>query len=278
MPQFCRPLRRTLSLILTAACALLLLALPTSAWAANADASAPAEEAAAESSPWYFFHGSTNSHPRLHKADREIDRELNSMFRLIAPGFDDVKTFSDQADEFMIWAPFVGVGRKIGTHWDVFFQVGGSAGSVHTESDDISLLLLPWHADVVIKRSNIFVGPGVAWFPFGFPQNKPKMTWGERFNRTRPYLMATLSWNRMTYKADVKAGLKPFGNFIQNKRQDSWHPFSSNLGAGVDVPLTKNTTLSLNGQYGFMFDYGEDFNGANFAIFFKHAFGGPKNK
>lgn len=278
MPHLCRRPRLTLSFGLTASCALLLLALPPSAWAAAADASASANEAAPEQGPWYFFHGSTNSHPRLHKADKLIDRQLNTPFRLIAPGFDDVRTFTDQAEDFMIWSPFIGIGRKFGDHWDAFFQIGGSAGSVRTESDDTSIVLLPFHADVKIERSNLFIGPGVAWFPFGFAPNKPKMSWGERFNRTRPYLVATLNWNRMTYKGDVRAGLKPFGNFIQRKQEDTWHPFSSNLGAGVDMPLTKRTTLSLNGQWVFMYDYGEDFAGPAFSIFFKRALGGPKNK
>ncbi|MCX5772703.1 MAG: hypothetical protein NTZ09_20865 [Candidatus Hydrogenedentes bacterium] len=262
----------------------MLLLAPFSAWAAPADDAAPTDQtgsdsaAADEMGPWYFFNGSTNSHPRLHKADKLIDRQLNTPFRLIAPGFDDVKTFTDQANDFMIWSPFIGVGRKIGDHWDVFFQVGGSAGVVRTKSDDTSVLLLPFHADVTIKRSNLFIGPGVAWFPFGFPKNAPKMTWGERFHGTRPYLTATFSWNRMTYEGDVKAGLRPFGNFIQNKQEDTWHPFSSNLGAGVDVPLTKRTTLSLNGQWSFMYDYGEDFAGPNIGIFVKRAFGGPKKR
>ena len=276
MPHIiCRHVHCIVSFLLTAS---FLFVVAVSAWAADTDTAAPTDEAAPEMSPWYFFNGSTNSHPRLHKADKLIDQQLNTPFRLIAPGFDDVKTFTDQADDFMIWSPFVGIGRKFGNHWDVFFQIGGSAGTVRTKSDDTSIVLLPFHADVTIKRSNLFIGPGVAWFPFGFSRNKPKMTWGERFHGTRPYLTATFSWNRMTYEGDVKAGIRPFGNFIQNKQEDTWHPFSSNLGAGVDVPLTKRTTLSLNGQWSFMYDYGEDFSGPNIGIFVKHAFGGPKKK
>jgi len=278
MSQLCRRFPLTALLPLTASCVLCLLALPSLVWAADADPSAAADEAAPEQGPWYFFNGSTNSHPHLLKADKQIDRELNIPFSFIAPGFSDVKTFRDQAQDFMIWSPFIGIGRKFGDHWDAFFQIGGSAGSVRTESDDTSIVLLPFHADVEIKRSNLFIGPGIAWFPFGFPKNAAKMTWGERFHGTRPYLTATFSWNRMTYKGDVKAGLKPFGNFIQRKQEDSWHPFSSNLGAGVDVPLTKRTTLSLNGQWSFMYDYGEDFSGPNIGIFIKRAFGGPKTK
>lgn len=224
-------------------------------------------------SPWYFFHGSTNSHPQLDKADKQIDQELNSVFRIIAPGFDDVKTFSDQADDFMIWSPFIGVGRKFGNHWDVFFQVGGGVGKVRTESDDISILLLPWHTDVEIKRSNIFLGPGLAWYPFGFSETGRKMKVAEKIRAARPYLMTTLSWNRLTFKAHVRAGLRPFGNFVQNKQEDSWHPFSSGVGAGFDMPITKNTTLSLNSTYSFFFDYGDDFDGYNVSIFFKHPFG-----
>ena len=268
MPQSCRP-RLALSVFL-------LLTLAVSAQAA-ADSDSKKTEASAPG-PWYFLQGSSNSHPHLLKADREIDRQLNIPFSFIAPGFSDLRTFRDQAQDFMIWSPFVGVGRTFGQHWDVFFQVGGSAGRVRTESTDPSILLLPFHADVQIDRSNLFIGPGVAWFPFGFAQNHAKMTWSERFNGIRPYLMATFNWNRMTYKGDVRAGLKPFGNFIRNKQQDSWHPFSSNLGAGLDMPLTRRTTLSLNGQWVFMYDYGEDFAGPAFSILMKHKFGGPKKK
>lgn len=222
---------------------------------------------------WYFFHGSSNVHPRLKKADREVDRQLNQPFRLIAPGFDDVRTFSDHADKFLIWSPFMGVGRRLGDNWSLWFQAGGSAGKVITRSTDISVLLLPWRSDVEIHRSNIFVGPGLSWYPFGFPQNVPDMDWRERFNNARPYLSATLMWNRLTYKASVRAGFKPFGNFVQVRERESYHTLSNSLGAGVDLPLTRNTSFTFSAQYSFMHHYGQDFDGLNFSFMFKRVLG-----
>ncbi|HQM99510.1 MAG TPA: hypothetical protein PLL36_00450 [Candidatus Hydrogenedentes bacterium] len=128
----------------------------------------PPAAAAEKERDWYLSIGSSNSYPRMKDAEARIDNEVNRMFRLVAPGFEDVKTFSDQRDDLMIWTPFLSVGRKLSEHLAAFAQVGYTAGSVHTKGTNASLLLLPLHTDVTFKRSSFFAGLGVEWYPWGY--------------------------------------------------------------------------------------------------------------
>ena len=221
---------------------------------------------------WYFFTGNSNNHPRLHKAQQQIDEQINQPFRLIAPCFDDVKTFADQAQDFMIWTPYIGVGRKLSTHFDLFAQAGYSAGSVRTKANDTSLLLLPFHTDVQEKRSSFFAGLGLAWFPWGFVELQKYDSIGSRLANTRPYLVNTYSWNRLTFEGNVKSGLWPLPSLIHVNQKEHWSLFSTGIGAGADIPLSASSALSMNLQYTFFLSEGEDFSGPGFNMHWKKFF------
>ncbi len=257
---------------------LLLTTLLGSAWAeepAKEADSAAKEEAArpAESKgPWYFFLGNVNNHPRLANAQEQIHQQIDVPFRLIAPDFKDVRTFADQRDELMIWTPFVGVGRKLSTHWDAFFQVGYSKGKVRTRETDLSLLLLPFHMDMTEYRSSFFAGLGLGYFPLGLPELRKYDGFVDRLKSAKPFLVGTASWNYLTFEAKVKAGLVPIGNFIRIDQKDNWSPFSTGIGAGVDIPLTKSLVTSMNVQYTFFLDQGDDFSGPGISMYWKKFF------
>ncbi len=52
---------------------------------------------------WYLIHGSSNNHPKLDEASELIDNQINKPFKAIAPGFSDVRTFSDQRAHCQIY-------------------------------------------------------------------------------------------------------------------------------------------------------------------------------
>jgi len=250
--------------------AVTLVALP-----AIAQDNAPAKEPR-ENSNWYFFNGNTNSYPRLDSAAKQIDREINGSLRLLAPTFEDVETFEDQRDNMGIWTPVIGVGKLLSDKWDVFAQTGYSAGKVVTRATVPSLLVLPLHSDVEIQRTTFFAGVGAAWFPFGVVEMDKYDGLRERLRETKPYLVSTLHCNNMGYKAKVKAGPRPIGNFVNTVEEESWWIGSSAIGAGIDVPATRRDIVSFNVQYTFFYDHGDDFNGPSMTFNWKHFFGKRK--
>jgi len=249
---------------------LLLMAAP----AAADDAKANPEVAGKTDtpSPWYFFLGNINNQPRMKAADRMTDNMLNKPFQTLAPGLEDVRTFSDQRDEFMIWTPYIGVGRKLSPHWDLFYQAGFSKGSVRSNQTEPSLLLLPLHLDVTIYRSSFFTGLGLAYYPWRLPELRAYASWRERFKHARPFIVTTLNYNYLTYEAKVKAGPRPLDHLIHTTQKDEWSPFSSGVAVGLDIPLSESTALAVNTQYNMFWDQGSDFSGLGFNIYWKKSF------
>jgi hypothetical protein len=236
------------------------------------DAKAAEGEQEKELSPWYFFAGNINNHPRLERSDREVDRELNQPLRLIAPGFDDVKTFSDQANAFMIWTPFLGVGRVLGDHWDAYFQTGYVAGNIQTHQTHASLLLLPLHSDVIFKRSTFLAGVGANWYPWGLVRLAKYDSLMERLKHSKPFIGTSMCWNRLTYKARARTGFRPFGTLVEIDKSDAWEIWNNGVNVGVDIPVTRRAVFCANAQYNFFLAHGDDFDGPSFSFFWKIRF------
>ncbi len=223
-------------------------------------------------SKWFLSLGMANNHPQLKAAEDQIDTEVNHTFQLIAPGFGNVKTFQDQASDFMVWTPFISIGRKLTTRWDVFAQVGYTTGKVHTKGTDASLLLLPLHTEVSFKRSAFFAGMGVEWFPWEMPEVRKYATLAERLKGARPFLGTTLNYNYLTADANVKAGFVPFVNLLHIEQREAWQVWNSSLVIGLDIPLGSRTTLCANVTYNTFFDHGYDFSGPSASLYWQWHF------
>jgi hypothetical protein len=233
-------------------------------------------------SKWYVNQGMMNVHPQLKIAEEMIDAEINQVLRSFASGFDDITTFSDQSDDFMIWSPFISVGRVLNKRWDVFLQVGYTKGEVQTTGHDPFTLaplltpLLTLHSDITLERSTFLMGLGVDFYPLGMPELRKFDSWGERFKGVKPYLSPTLNYSYLTYDADVRLTLGPAlgAPYVRTRiqRDDSWKLWNIGLTAGLDIPVSKRSTLSVNGTVNFFFDQGEDFDGYSFTFFWKRFF------
>jgi len=225
-----------------------------------------------DSSQVYGFIGIVNNQPRLDSAAKEIDRQINRPFRLLAPGFDDVRTFEDQRDDMAIWNVFGGVGHVLSERWDAFFQAGYAAGEVRTQATDASWLLAPLHTEVTLERSSAFVGPGLAYYPWGMVERREYESWADRLKKAKPFATATISFNYLTFEADVKAGPVPFKRLLRKTTSEQWRLWSGGLSLGLDIPATERSVLSLNGQYTFFVDHADDFSGPAFNLYWKRFF------
>lgn len=224
-----------------------------------------------ENSRWFFLLGFSNAHPAM-ESEQLIDRYFNSTMSCLSPTYDDVYTVGDLRDQFLLWVPYIGVGRVLSDKWAAFAQIGYAAGKVRTKADDPSILILPLHTDFEIKRGATYAGVGVDYFPFGMPELREYHGIGQRLRAAKPNLGARLTWTDATYRAKVKVGFKPFDNLIDYEESDEWLLPSFSPNVGIDVPLSKRSQLSFNASYNYFKDEREDFEGPSYTIIWKRFF------
>ncbi|MCC6698057.1 MAG: hypothetical protein IT365_20715 [Candidatus Hydrogenedentes bacterium] len=252
-------------------CLLPVFAVAGEAEPTKAGPAAKAGGAPEEISPWFFLLGFSNAHPAI-QSEQLIDRYFDPIISSLAPTYDEITTVGDLRDDFLLWVPYVGVGRILSDKWAAFAQVGYAAGKVRTEADDRSLLLLPMHTDFEIKRAALYGGVGLDYFPFGMPELKEYHGVMERLRAARPNIGTRLTWTNATYEAKVKVGFKPFDNFLNYKEDDEWILPSASANIGVDVPLNKRSQVSINASYNRFNDERDDFEGPSYTIIWKRYF------
>ncbi len=233
------------------------------------------KEATSEPGDWYFFIATVNVYPRL-ESERLIKKLFEPVLQGLAPGHDGVYTVSDLRDDHGLWPPHLGLGLNLNDKWSVFLEAGYTAGKVRTKTDDRSIILLPLHTDFEIKRGALFAGVGVDYFPWGMAKQQDYHGLRERLVEIRPFVGTRLTVTRATFRAKIKLGFRPFPNFVNVELSDAWTLPSATTVAGFDMPLSKNTALTVNVAYNYFWDQEFDFEGWAFTIQWKRFFHGPK--
>jgi len=224
---------------------------------------------------WYYFVAAVNVYPQLESEDL-IYNVLEPVLQGLSPGHRGVKTIGDLRDDHLLWPPHVGLGVNLNTRWSLFVEAGYTSGKVRTKVDRPSVLLLPLHTDFEIQRSALFAGVGIDYFPWEMPKQEAYDGLGARLAGARPFLGTRLTWTYATYNAKVKIGFKPFPNVVNLEFEDAWGLPSLTVVGGVDVPLSRHTTLTFNGGYNFFWDQEFDFEGYAFTVQWRRYFGGGK--
>lgn len=223
---------------------------------------------------WYYFIAAVNVYPRLESEDL-IHHLLEPVLEGLSPGHPGVYTISDLRDDHLLWPPHLGLGVNLSPRWSAFLEAGYTSGKVRTKLDRTSILLLPLHTDFEIQRGALFAGAGLDFYPWGMAPQQEYHGWRDRLTQARPFLGSRLTWTRATYDAKVKLGLKPFPNFVNLRFSDAWTVPSVTFVAGVDVPLSRDTTLTFNGGYNFFWKQDYDFEGYAFTVQWRRYFRGP---
>ena len=220
---------------------------------------------------WYFFVAAVNVYPKL-ESERIIKELFEPTLATLAPGHQGVTTISELRDDHLLWPPHVGVGLKLNNHWAVFLEAGYTVGKVRTKTDDTSLILVPLHTDFELKRSALFAGLGVDYFPWGMPKQANYHGLRERLAQIRPFVGTRFTWTYATYRAKAKVGLLPFPNLLNLELSDAWSLPSATAVIGFDMPLSQNTALTVNGGYNHFWDQAQDFEGWAFTVQWKYLF------
>lgn len=225
---------------------------------------------------WYYFIAAVNVYPAL-ESEELINKTLEPVLRALSPGHEGVYTVSDLRDDHGLWPPHIGVGRNLNEKWSVFLEAGYTAGKVRTRNDRRSILLLPLHTDFEIHRSAVFAGVGLDYFPWGMAEQRTYDGLGDRLSNIRPFLGTRLTWTHATFRAKAKLGLAPLPNFVNLELGDAWTLPSATIVGGVDVPLSQDTTLTVNAGYNHFWDREFDFEGYAFTIQWRRYIIGPRS-
>src|SRR5690606_27643044 len=122
-----------------------------------------------------------------------------------------------------------------------------------------SILLLPLHTDFEIQRSALFAGVGLDYFPWGMPEQRAYTGIRSRVAGARPFLGTRLTWTYATYDAKVKLGFRPLPNLISLELSDAWTLPSLSVVGGIDLPLSRKASFTVNAGYNFFWDQEYDF-------------------
>ncbi|MFA7693106.1 MAG: hypothetical protein WCX86_09435 [Candidatus Hydrogenedentales bacterium] len=220
---------------------------------------------------WFILPAVINVYPKL-ESERLIRKYFNPGMRLLAPGFDNVRTVSSLRDDHLLWVPDFAVGRVLSPNWALYLHFGYSGGTVRTKANDRSLLLLPLRTDFEIFRSSAYLGLCIDGFPWGIPEPRRYKGIRDHLRHTKPFFGFRLTQNYAGYKVKAKAQLSPLPKFLNFQQRENWWVTTLNLNIGADIPINERNVFVLNGGYNFSFHRAYDFNGVAITAGWKHYF------
>lgn len=226
---------------------------------------------------WYYFMAAVNVYPKL-ESEEIIGDLVEPLLGFLAPGHGGIDTISELRDDHLLWPPHVGLGYNLNDKWSVFVEAGYTAGKVRTRDDTRSLLLVPLHTDFEIFRSALFGGVGVDYFPWGMPEQREYDGLRDRLTSIRPFLGTRVTWTYATYRVKAKFGVHPLPNLVNIELSDAWVLPSATFVGGFDLPLSKDTTLTVNAGYNYFQDQEFDFEGGLLTVQLRRYFGGPRHR
>lgn len=265
-------MRRLLMLSITVATVAMSTGLPAFASEAPKDAGAQEEN----TSPWFWGIGMTNYHCPLKESEGQIKAQINDVLGTLIGGWERPTTFKDWSDEFLIWSPWIFLGRDIGADWAWWIGTGGVWAPI---SNDIhgNVLGLPIKADVDFARAEWFISQGVTWFPFGkpdYPDAEGKPDFGEVLGASRPFLELGTGFVYLRSEAKVKVSMPGIGTLLKQEQTYEYHLFQVSPRAGVQIPISKNDRLDIESGYYVMSAHQSEFNAVTLTLRYSHRFGG----
>jgi len=220
---------------------------------------------------WFFLASLVNVYPRLER-EQLIKEYFDPLVNVLAPGSDGVTTFTDMRDAHLLCPPQFAFGYLLSDHFALSSHFGYSEGNVHTKSSDISLLLLPLYVDFKIRRSALYVGLDLDYYPLGAVESRDYKGVADCLKHAKPSLGARLTWTNAGFAARVRVGLWPVKELVKIRLSDTWGIPSLNLNAGVDIPVSKNSVIALNAGYNFFQEEKQDFNGSAYTVAWRYFF------
>ncbi len=207
---------------------------------------------------WYIFLGVINAYPKL-ESEQAIKKYFDPIMDTIAPGYDRVTTVTDLRNLGLLWQPQFGVGYVVNDYLALAAYGGYAEGKVRTEQTDRSILLLPLHTDLEIRRGAAYFGLSADVSPFGTAPLMHYETFLDRLKGIRPTIGGRLTMTYAMFKSRIRVQLQPFENIGINL-SDYWLIPSVGLNAGFTMPINERQQFATNFGYNWFKSESDDFN------------------
>ena len=265
---------RTTSAIVMAAAAAMLAAAGYAAEQAPEEAAPNAEKALKEPSTpvkdQFWFIGTSNYHLLLRESEAQIDRQLDTPFGLLLPTWKRPTTFKDWSDDFILWDLWGGYGRDLSPQFSWAIYGGGGAGTVPNRHHYYPLGL-PLEMEMDFTRLSLMAGTSISWYPFGRPEKRDGGFF-KNLSAARPMFEANIGYSHQVSQAEVTFRLPLLGKVARIKDEKVYDMAWTSPRAGVEIPLTEDTSFNMLGGYLFFSDHSSEYNGTLLEFFIRHRF------
>lgn len=229
-------------------------------------------EQEANDARWFWHLGMTSAFPRI-ESEGLVKKLYDPIMGALAPGYDPVQLVGDYRDIGVLFAPQIGLGRRIGDHLTLTLHGGWAGGKVRTKQD--AMFWIPFiniHNDFEIYRGAGYVDFGADIYPFKHTVLKDYGSWKERLKAAKPKVALSTTFTMADYKAKVHIGIDKL-NFLPHigvKVTDEWFLQSYKTRVGLEVPINRRNILSFDIAYNFFEEQQHDFNGPIVSVIWQH--------
>lgn len=213
---------------------------------------------------WHIDLALRVSHTKLSSAEQTLDRRLDIPLRADIFGvYHRPTTTIDRKTNLGLNTIALGFGRTE-RDWFAWTVYGGFGVGV----DRSHQRFLNQQLDINFAYGIYYAGILAEFYPWKIPEPAPRMSWRERFRRSRPYFVSGFELGYVSAEADGDFTVGPVTVYKDGVTIRDWI-FSWPIGVGWAVPLNRRWSLQLVGDYRFHAYRPEEYNGWNVTVAFR---------
>ena len=211
--------------------------------------------------PWHMEFSMRSSHTKLASTKQQLDRRLALPLKLDVFGvFDTPYTPMDRKTDLGLTTFYFGFGRQESERLVWTAYAGAGAGS-----DESHQRFLNANLSTRFRYATAYTGVSVEWYPWETPKLANDLSWPEQLRRAKPFLLTGLELGFVDAYGAGDFSLAPVRIYHDRQGIRDWL-VSYKVGFGWRIPLDKDWSASLAGDYSFHFYRPEEYNSWN-AIF-----------
>lgn len=193
---------------------------------------------------------------KLASTEQKLDRRLTLPLKLDVFGvFDSPTTPIDRKTELGLNTISLGFGRCESEHfgWNLY----GGFGVGEDRNHQVFLLS---SLDVNFEYGVYYTGFAAEFYPWTMPHGQREMTWTERFERAKPYLVGGFEVGFVSAEADGEYKVASATFYKDGQTIRDWI-FSFPVGLGWAIPLDEKWSFQTVVDYRFHLYRPEEYNG-----------------
>ncbi len=223
--------------------------------------------AATTSRRWHLDIGLRTSHTKLSSTEQQLDRRLDLPLKTDILGvFSRPSTPIDRKSNLGLNSAFIGVGRAENEKLTWTWYFAGGTGEDRSDQRWLHLRL-----KVNFKYGTYLTGVSTEYYPWGRPEYSGLRTWGQRFQKSRPYVYSGIEGGYISGQGKGEFTVFGRGLYKDGVTVRDW-VVGFPIGLGWRIPLTEQWSFALAGGYTFHVYRPDEYNGWNFLTGLRYRF------